>query len=196
MNKLCLIGASGHAKVIIEMAEMLGYEIDKIYDHDVTKISLLSFEIEHSFTQIKANSIIAIGNNNIRKEIARRFSLDVRPLIHPSSFVSRFAVVGEGTVIMAGVSVNIHAAIGIHCILNTNCSIDHDCILGDYVHISPNVGIAGNVEIGECTHIGIGANIIQGIKIGRNCVIGAGAVIIRDVEDGAVVVGNPGRRIN
>lgn len=68
-------------------------------------------------------------------------------------------------------------------------------VISDYVHISPNVSLAGNVEVGEGTHIGIGASIIQGIKIVKWCTIGAGAVIIKDVPDCATVVGNPGKII-
>lgn len=195
MNKISIIGGSGHAKVIIDLAEVLGYEIDKVYDEDILKKTLLSNNIEHSFKNVKKNTIVAIGNNNIRKKIAEEFQFNMPALIHPQSTISKFAEIGSGSVVMAGVIVNADAEIGKHCILNTNCSVDHDCVIENYVHISPNVGIAGNVEIGECTHVGIGSNIIQGIKIGKNCVIGAGSVIIRDVEDGAVIVGNPGRRI-
>jgi acetyltransferase EpsM len=85
--------------------------------------------------------------------------------------------------------------IGKHCIINTNSSVDHDCIIEDFVHLSPNVALAGAVLVGEGTHIGIGACIIQGIKIGKWCTIGAGSVIIRDIPDGSTVVGNPGRII-
>lgn len=62
---------------------------------------------------------------------------------------------------MAGVTINSEVQIGKHCIINTNASIDHECFIADYVHISPNAALAGNVEVGEGTHIGIGACIIQ-----------------------------------
>jgi acetyltransferase EpsM len=65
----------------------------------------------------------------------------------------------------------------------------------DFVHISPNAALAGNVKVGEGTQIGIGACVMQNIRIGKWAIIGAGAVIIRDVPDYAVVVGNPGRVI-
>jgi acetyltransferase EpsM len=65
----------------------------------------------------------------------------------------------------------------------------------DFVHISPNAALAGNVHVGEGTQIGIGATVMQNIRIGKWVMVGAGAVIIRDVPDYAVVVGNPGRII-
>jgi acetyltransferase EpsM len=65
--------------------------------------------------------------------------------------------------------------------------------LGNYVHVSPNATLCGDVNIGEGAHIGTGAIVIPGIKIGEWVTIGAGAVIIKDVPDKVTVVGNPGR---
>lgn len=196
MNKLSIIGASGHAKVIFEIAEILKFNIDNIFDQDINKEYLFSHKINHDFSKIPKFSFIAIGNNIIRKKIASKFSINAPKLIHPSCNFSKYSNIGDGTVVMPGVSINADVEIGKYCILNTNCSVDHDCKISDFVHISPNAAIAGNVEIGECTHIGIGACIKQGVKIGSNCVIGAGAVIIRDVQDGKTVIGNPGKELS
>ncbi|WP_409151819.1 acetyltransferase [Sphingobacterium sp. BS-2] len=195
MNSISVIGASGHAKVIIDIIEVLEYSIENVYDEDINKNHILNYKIVHNFTKFPKQSIIAIGNNFVRKKIASGNSFSTPALIHPRSVVSKYAVIGEGTVVMTGVSINADSKIGSHCILNTNCSVDHDCKIADFVHISPNAALAGNVEVGECTHIGIGACVIQGIKIGKNCVIGAGAVIINDISDNSTIVGNPGKII-
>lgn len=194
-NKISIIGASGHAKVIIDIAEILGYYIDKVFDQDENKLNILNFSVCHSFNDIPKESVIAIGNNQIRKVIATSCYLESPILIHPFSNVSKYSEIGTGTVVMSGVSINAGTSIGKHCIINTNSSIDHDCVINDFVHVSPNASLAGNVFIGEGTHIGIGACIIQGVKIGKNCVIGAGAVVIRDVLDGIIVVGNPAKEL-
>ena len=193
---LYLYGASGHGKVIAEIADENGFEIQAFIDADETKTLILNYEVVHHIPTDVFNLIIAIGNNNIRKKIAEENSELTYPvLIHPSANISKRSIIKDGTVLMAGVSVNTDVYIGKHCIINTNASIDHDCIIEDFVHISPNAALAGNVEVGEGTHIGIGACIIQGIKIGKWCTIGAGTVIINDIPDGATVVGNPGRII-
>lgn len=194
-NKISIIGASGHAKVVIDIAEIIGYCIAKVYDQDEKKVNILNYPICHSFINIPKESIIAIGNNQIRKQIANTFNLEAPIIIHPSSNISKYSVLGVGTVVMPGVSINAGARIGNHCIINTNSSIDHDCIISDFVHVSPNASLAGNVEVGEGSHIGIGASIIQGVKIGKNCIVGAGAVVIKDVMDGITVVGNPAREL-
>ncbi|WP_068596558.1 acetyltransferase [Vaginella massiliensis] len=193
---LYVYGASGHGKVIAEIAEENGFEVQAFIDTDKTKISIFNYKVVHQIPTDVSNLMIAIGNNHIRKKISEENSdLTYPVLVHPSTNISKRSKIEIGTVGMAGVSVNADVTIGKHCIINTNASIDHDCTIQDFVHISPNVALAGNVIVGEGTHIGIGASVIQGIKIGKWCTIGAGAVIIKDVPDGATVVGNPGKII-
>ena len=198
MEKINLIGASGHAKVIIEIAEQNNISIQQIYDADAGKSNILDYAIqaqEHINIQDTTPAIIAIGHNSVRQKVSQQCPLQYTTLIHPGAMVSGRAYIAAGTVVMAGVSINSDTTIGKHCIINTNASIDHDCSIADYVHISPNVGLAGGVTVGEGTHVGIGASVIQGIHIGKWATIGAGAVIIRDVPDYAVIVGNPGKII-
>lgn len=194
MKKLSLYGAGGHAKVVAEIAELNEYE-DIVFCEDIpTKESVLGYPVVAEIEK-QRECIIAIGNNDVRKKIANTLPNTFIKLIHPRTAVSPRCKTGEGTVMMAGVTINSEVIIGKHCIINTNASVDHDCKIEDYVHLSPNVALAGNVTIGEGTHIGIGAGVIQGVKIGAWCTIGAGAVVIRDVPDGATVVGNPARII-
>lgn len=190
-----LFGASGHGKVVAEIAEKLELKITAFVDEDHSKKELSGYEVIHEVSQPEV-MFITIGNNRIRKKIAEQYTTASYPLlIHPQTAISKRAALLDGTVAMAGVSVNADVKIGKHCIINTNASIDHDCVLEDFVHISPNAALAGDVKVGEGTHIGIGACVIQGITIGKWCTIGAGTVVIRDVPDGVTVVGNPGRII-
>ncbi len=193
-----IYGASGHGKVIIDIAESINIKIDQIFDDNNKIESLNERVVIHELNDFFLNSdtIIAIGNNKIRKRVVDTFNGTIaEAIVHKSAIISPNAVVNRGTVIMSNSCVNASTSIGKHCIINTASTIDHDCVLGDYVHISPNAAIAGNVIIKEGTHVGIGAVIIPGIKIGKWVTIGAGAVIIRDVPDYAVVVGNPGKII-
>ena len=96
---------------------------------------------------------------------------------------------------MPKVVVNAAAIIGQHCIINTSAIVEHECVLEDFVHVSPNSTLCGNVKIGEGTHIGAGVTIIPGIKIGKWCTIGAGSVVVKDMPDNVVAVGNPAKVI-
>jgi sugar O-acyltransferase (sialic acid O-acetyltransferase NeuD family) len=196
---LYIIGASGHAKVILDILHKQGKQVDGVWDDDpaihIFETYGLLGTIAQAAMSAGEHAIIAMGNNRTREKVARQLPFQYETAIHPSANIANKVGIGAGSVVMAGVSINPDVTIGRHAILNTNCSIDHDCIIGDFAHISPNVALAGNVEVGEGTHIGIGACVIQGIKIGKWVTVGAGSVIIKDIPDGATVVGNPGKII-
>lgn len=196
---MIIYGASGHAKVIIDIIASQDYEsIDFIIDDDRSITSLLNFKVIHDLTQemVDQKAVIAIGNNLTRKKVAKKVQNSFsEALFHKSAVVSENTEIGNATVIMPKAVVNSSSRIGTHCIINTGSVIEHDVLIDDYVHISPSATVTGNVEIGEGSHIGAGATIIPGIKIGKWVTIGAGAVIINDIPDFAVVVGSPGKVI-
>lgn len=191
-----LYGASGHAKVIIEILELSKIPVEGLFDDDRGITALLGYKVRQ-FTRQVMNSqlLISIGDNRRRKLIADQLSITYGSAIHPAATISPRVQIGEGTVVMAGVTINSGTTIGKHCIINTNASVDHDCIIHDFVHVSPNTTLCGGIEIGEGTHLGAGAVVIPGVRIGKWATIGAGSVVIRDVPDQVTVVGNPGRII-
>jgi len=193
---MILYGASGHAKVIIEILEQQCIPITNLIDANTNIKTLLGYPVLNKISpDCNDEFIISIGNNAVRKKLATEISQTFGRAIHPSAVISPRCEIGVGTAVMASVAINSGTCVGNHVILNTNCVVDHDCKIDDFVHISPNAALAGNVTVGQGTHIGMGSCIIQGRKIGKWCVIGAGAVIIRDMPDFAVAVGNPGKII-
>lgn len=191
-----LFGASGHGKVIAEIAELCQFNLKGFIDENALLTEIWDYPVFHEIPNDLKELFLSVGNNSTRKMIYERFHNYKFPtLIHPSASVSKRAIIDAGTVVMASATINPDVQIGKQVILNTNCSIDHECEIGDFVHISPNAALAGNVTVGEGTQIGIGASVIQGIKIGKWAMVGAGAVVIRDIPDYAVAVGNPARVI-
>src|SRR5690606_19789726 len=165
-----------------------------LYEDNPTRQTFLGYPIL-STVEEGISCVFTIGSNEVRKKLALSLNVKFVTLVHPRSSVSPRSKIADGTVVMAGVSINSEAMVGKHCIINTSDLFDHDCVIENYVHLSPNVALAVNVTIGEGTHVGIGACVIQGVKIGNWCTVGVGAVVIRDVPDGATVVGNPARVI-
>ena len=184
-----LYGASGHAKVIVDILKSQDIEILGLYDDNNLVENLLGYPVYHS-KNIKSPIIISIGSNKIRKLIAEKLNVEYTNAIHSLSIVSTFSKIGLGTVIMQGAIIQACSIIGIHCIINTGATVDHDCIIEDYVHISPNTTLCGNVHVGEGTHIGAGSVVIPGVKIGKWCIIAAGSVVTKDLPDNVLAAGN------
>lgn len=184
-----LYGASGHAKVILDILKAQGVGVEGLIDDNSEINQMLGFRVFHgekSFSPI----IISIGNNGIRKTISEQLTGEFATAIHPTAVISDFATIGEGTVVMQGAIIQSSAYIGKHCIINTGASVDHDCQIGDFVHISPHSTLCGNVTIGEGTWIGAGSIILPGVKVGKWSVIGAGSVVSKDIPDRVLAVGN------
>jgi acetyltransferase EpsM len=197
-NLYGIYGASGHAKVIIEILENSGQKIEVIFDDDYSKVNILNYRITSNKEVLQHSTItwiIAIGNNQIRKRVAESNVLNFGFAIDNTARISTNAVLGKGTVVMPAVSINSSSILGLHTIINTGAVVDHECMISDYVHISPNATLCGGVVIGEGSHIGAGAVVIPGIKIGNWVTVGAGTVIIKNIPDFATVVGNPGKII-
>lgn len=185
-----LYGASGHAKVILDILLSQGIHVEALIDDNKELTELHGIPIIHSSGGLHP-VIISIGNNKIRKVISEQIVGPFGIAVHSSAIISIHARIGEGTVVMQNAVVQSDTTIGRHCIINTASTVDHDCIIEDYVHISPNASLCGNIYVGEGTQIGVGAAVIPGIKIGKWSVVGAGSVVITDIPDNCIAFGNP-----
>lgn len=185
-----LYGASGHAKVIIDILKSEKKEISGLIDDNEAITEILGYPVTKKLPN-DSSLIISIGANKTRKKVADKLAHHTfETAVHSSAIVSEYSTIEEGTVVMQGAIIQSSCNIGKHCIINTGASVDHDCTIGDFVHISPQSILCGNVTIGEGTWIGAGTTIIEGVTIGKWCVIGAGSVVTKDIPDNRLAVGN------
>lgn len=206
MKPLAILGASGHGKVVAEIARAAGWDQVEFYDDAwPAKVQIGIWPVVGDTSALLKSSerfsgvVVAIGSNAIRLQKLQELQaagLIRATIVHPAAIISESASLGAGAVVMAGAVINADAVIGLGTILNTACSVDHDCILGDAVHISPGAHLAGDVHVGDRSWIGIGASVRQGVRIGSGVIVGAGAAVVSDVEDGLTVVGVPARPLS
>ena len=115
------------------------------------------------------------------------------PIVHPSSSISRSAVIGRGTVVFQNVTITSNATIGNHVVILPNSVISHDDTVGDYTSITAGVSVSGGVRIGRSCYLGTNSSIMGNINIGDRCMIGMGSVVLNDVPPNSVFVGNPAK---
>ena len=201
-ERVIVIGASGHGKVVADIVRISGDTLLGFLDDnetlppEIAGIPVLGKVADYA-KYPDVSFIVGIGNSAIREKIVRQLG-DVRwyTAIHPSAVISALDTqIGTGSVIMANVVINPSAHIGEHCIINTSAVVEHDNRIGDFTHISVGAKLGGTVSVGAHTWVGIGATVSNNVSICDHCMIGAGAVVIRDTKESGTYVGVPTRKI-
>jgi sugar O-acyltransferase (sialic acid O-acetyltransferase NeuD family) len=194
-----IIGAGGHAKVVIATVEAASGRVVRVLDDDPSRRGSLLLghvvagPVLEDLIPDDAAVLIAVGANSTRAAIAARLRVAFGIAIHPSAIVHPSVSIGEGSVVFAGSVLQPGVKVGRHVIVNTAASIDHDCSLGDFVHVAPGCRLAGDVHLGEGAFMGVGASAIPGSRVGSWSTIGAGGVVIGTVAANVVAVGAPAR---
>jgi len=207
-KKIFVFGASGHAKVVIDIIERQAlYDIAFLVDDDqnLRDIEFYGYRVVGGKQELLAarnrvcGGIVAIGSNLARTRVAAWLTengFSLFPAVHPAAIIGRGVVIESGTVIMAGAVINSDSRIGKNVIINTQASVDHDCTISDGVHIAPGTTLCGTVKIGIGTFVCAGATVIHNLSIGSNVIIGAGSTVIKNVPDGVTIVGSPAKIIS
>lgn len=186
---LVLVGGGGHCKSVIDAAESVGYQIIGILDkpEEVGK-TVLNFPIVGTDDDIpkyvdKAEFVITVGqikSSALRRSIAKRIEDaggKFATVVASDAIVSKYASIGEGTVVLHKCVVNAGAIIGRCCIINTMSNIEHDVEVGDFSHISTGAIVNGMTKIGNDCFVGSGSTLYNCISITDNSIVPAGSVI-------------------
>jgi len=206
MKNILIYGASGHAKVIADIIiKNNNYKIKGFIDsfkpvnQDIYGYKIIG-NLDALPELIKEHNIygivIGIGDNFTRRNAYKNImkvapNIEFISVIHPNATIANDVTISKGSVIMAGVVVNVDAKIGEFCILNTKSSLDHDSKMSDFSSLAPGVIVSGNVEIGTCSAICVSASIIQNVKIGDYTVVGAVSLVLKSIGDYKQAFGSP-----
>ncbi|ODC04163.1 hypothetical protein BFW38_12135 [Terasakiispira papahanaumokuakeensis] len=199
---LILIGAGGHAKVIIDTLKDQNININGIVDPKLSKTQSFWRNIEvlgddhwlmrQSPEKTKLiNGVGSLPGHTIRENIFNRFKssgFEFISVIHSSAIIGSGVVIEEGCHIMAGAIIQADCNIGENTIINTGAQIDHDCKIGNNVHIAPGAILSGSITVGDQSHIGCGATLIQGIEIGRQSIVAAGTTVVKSISSNSKII--------
>ena len=203
VKQLILLGGGGHCKSVIDAAESVGYTILGVLDKpDKVGKAILGYRYIGTDEDIasfvnEAEFVITVGqikSSAVRHKLAEQVEKaggKLATIIACDAYVSKYADVGEGTVILHRAFVNAGARVGKNCIINTMANIEHDAQIGDFCHISTGTMVNGETRVGEDCFVGSRSILYNCITVCRDVVIAAGSVVNRDISQSGIYAGNP-----
>jgi len=205
-KKLILIGAGGHARIAIDIANLNNFKILGIIDLNYKQKKKTEYinsypvigglEKLKNFETKNIKAFISIGDNITRKKyykilLNRNFS--VINLIHPSAIISKSVSLGSGVMVGPGAIINANSMIKDNVIINSGSIIEHEVTVFSHSHCAPRSIVAGRSIIGETVVVGAGSIIIENLEIGKNSIIAAGSTVIKKVANNLLIAGTPGK---
>lgn len=193
---LLIVGTGGHARECVEAARAAGRQVTGLLDENRERwgSTVLDFPVLHGppgdHRTADAEWLIAVGDNAARARLADALSgCRFATLVHPFSWVSPSAVIGDGCMIFAGTVIQTGARLGSHVIINTGATVSHDCRVGDACHVAVGAHLAGNVRLGARVLFGAGSVARPGATVADDAVVGAGGVVVQDIAAGVTAIG-------
>jgi len=197
-----VVGAGGHAKVVIATLQADGRAIGGVLDDapEAGGRHVLGVPVVGPTSQLAEHTgeaVLAIGANGVRQRLAAAHPhVEWATVVHPRAVVHESVCLGAGTVVFAGAVLQPDTVVGAHAIVNTGATVDHDGMLGDYVHVAPGSHLSGGVTLEEGVFVGVGGLCIPGVSVGAWATVGAGACVVRDLSPNVTAVGVPARPLS
>lgn len=206
-RQVVVVGAGGHAKVVIELlqASAEGFDVMGLVDADPAPRLVLGLPVigdDSHLPRLRSQGIeaafVAIGDNRRRSNLAdkvREHGFGLVNAIGAGAVISPSARLGRGIAVMNGAVINAEAQVDDLTIINTGVLVDHDVRLHAGAHLGPGCALAGGVEVGARAFLGVGVTAVPGVRIGADTVVGAGACVVNNLPSGVLALGVPARVI-
>lgn len=203
-----LLGAGGHARVLVALARASGHQVLGVCDPMLAADAVTHWEgLEvlgdddalNRFPPDRVTLVLGVGQLAAGTLRGRLYAMwrargyDFPMLVHPAAWVAPGVKLNNGVQVMAGAVIQPGCVVGENSIVNTRASVDHDCQIGRDVHVAPGVTLCGAITIDDSAFIGAGATVIQGLRIGANAVVGAGVTLVRDLAPRTTILGAANR---
>jgi UDP-perosamine 4-acetyltransferase len=198
-----VIGAGGHAKVVVEALRAMGYAVTGLVAPAPKGTTLLGVPVlgdDGVLPRLRAEGIadaaLGVGDNRARGALAERLlalGFNLPPVLHPAAWISPSSGLSPGVVVLQGAGVSAETRFGRAALINSGAIVEHDSEIEEAAHVAPGCALGGHVRVGARTLVGIGSAVRPGVVIGADVVVGAGSVVVGDVPAGATVMGCPAR---
>ncbi len=214
MKKLCIVGAGGTAKDLLELVACTNKDIPLdaqwqcigILDDnkalqggeyagipvigELKDAPTLDDDVRFAFV---VGSPRTVGK---RQEIFRKLGVEYKrfpSFIHPKAVVENSTRIGAGCIVFAGVVISGTAALGNFNIILPNSVVNHDSVLNDFTCMASSVCVSGDVHVGSDCYIGALAALRDGITLESAVLVGMSSAVVCDVSADSVVCGVPAK---
>ena len=200
-----VIGAGGHARVLIELLQANGRSVAGLLDDAPGRAPVLGCPVlggTDLLAALRAEGLaelaVAVGDNAARARLglmAEAAGFVLPPLLHPSALVSPSAILEEGVQIMARAVLGPESRVARLALVNTGAIVEHDCVVEEAAHIGPGAVLCGAARVAARALVAAGAVLQPGVAVGAGAVVAAGAAVVDSVPDGARHGGVPARAL-
>lgn len=197
-ESILLVGAGGHALSCIDVIVAQGrFHILGLLGAPTEKGSTrLGYPVLGSdddlpaFAGLNCHALVCVGQIKTPEPRMRLYArlrelhYVLPTIIAPTAWVSPYARIGAGSIVMHGAIVNAGAEVGENCIINTRAVVEHGVRVGDHCHVSTGALLNGDVHVGSCSFIGSGSQLKECVHVGERCIVGLGATVFSNIADG------------
>lgn len=164
-EKLLLVGAGGFGRMVAEQAA-LQYDCTFVDDGQSVGAEVCGIPVVGRLVDLPelrkeyALLVVGIGNNAFRAQIyeqAATMGYTFSNIVAPSAYISPFAKLGVGCVILQNACVQNGAVIGNGVLLNAGAEVHCDATVEDYALIYTNSVIRTGAKVSK--HARIGSNV-------------------------------------
>ncbi len=177
--KLLLVGAGGFGRVVLEHAQSI-YNCAFVDDSYTVGTIINGAEVVGKISDLVKlfgeyqKLVVVIGNNVLRERIYKEavaIGYDIPNIIVDSAYVSPYATIGTGCIILNNAVVQNNAKVGNGVILNSGVELHQDSVVEDYVLIYTNTVVRTYAHVGRRAHIGSTLTIGNNVTVPEDCVV-------------------------
>lgn len=197
-KQLAIYGTGGHALSTLDILQSnRTSDVLSFIEERKAINTFMGYNVYHELKTLSDTLFIAIGNNQLRKDLFLKYSTsDLISVLSSNSTISSFSVQGRHLFVGHHAHIGPGSTIGDNTIINTGAIIEHECMIGQHCHISVNASIAGQVVTGDNVFVGAGATIINNVSVCSDVIIGAGSVVINSIQEPGTYVGVPAKKVS
>lgn len=172
-EKLLLVGAGGFGRVVSELARQ-SYDCAFVDDGAPVGTLVCGIPVVGTVADLPelrrdyARLVVVIGNNEFRAQLYRRaagLGYAFPNLIAPSAYISPYASLGWGCVVLNNALVQNGAAVGNGVLINPGVEIHQDGTVGDFCLIYTNSVVRTGAAVGRCARIGSNVTVCNNAAV-------------------------------